>query len=113
MQLTTNMKPNRLLIVSILAVLAGGCASDFVTTSPDRYYYPDLHNHVITRIDGQKQGALPRNPPAIDAIVQFSSGRRGEEPFAGALKDGTDGFNISDNIGVGNTRFCCFSDPRQ
>jgi len=113
MQLTTNMKPNRLLILSMLAVLAGGCASDFVPTSPDRYYYPDLHNHVITKIDGQKNGALPRNPPAIDAIVQFSSVRRGEEPFAGALKGGTDGFNIADDIDFENTRFCCFSDPRQ
>jgi len=85
------MKPNRLLIVSILAVLAGGCASDFVTTSPDRYYYPDLHNHVITRIDGQKQGALPRNPPAIDAIRSVLESAR-KRLLRGA-QDGTDGID--------------------
>src|SRR5258706_14496706 len=98
MQLTTNMKPNRLLILSMLAVLAGGCGSDFVPTSPDPYYYPDLHNHVITKINGQKNGALPRNPPAIDAIIQFSSGRRGAEPFSGVFKGGTDGFHTADVI---------------
>ena len=97
----------------MLAVLTGGCASDFVPTFPDSRYYPDLHNHVISNRDGREKGAVPRDPHAIDAIVQFSSVRRGEGPFAGALKGGTDGSNIIDAVDLGNTRFCCFSDPRQ
>jgi hypothetical protein len=107
------MKPNPLLMLSMLAVLAGGCASDFVPTSPDRYYYPDLHNHVISNRDGQENGAVPRGSPAVAAAVLASSTRREEKPCAGALKDGMDGSKIIDAVDFENARFCCFSAPRQ
>ena len=104
--------------LALLATLAGGCARDrdYGPTSPDYYpdFYPPYWTQNSTRaIDLQQKGAAPRSLPADDAIGQASSMRPGEKPFAGALNGGTDSSEVIDAIDFGNTRFCCYSDPRQ
>jgi hypothetical protein len=99
------MKPRLLLILSALAVLAAGCASD--PASPDRDYSPQTYiwgalpqNHPG---NGERQAkvVVPRNLPGSDTIVPDSSIRRGEEHFAAALNLGMDSSNVRHAVDSG------------
>jgi len=60
-----------------------------IPTLPDRYYYPDLHNNVITKIDGQKMVRCHGTRRLWMPSFSFLRCAREQEPFAGALKGGT------------------------
>jgi hypothetical protein len=91
------MKQIPLLILSMLAILAGGCASGNVPNSPDyqRYFDQEFPPAPQGKGDGPQEGAVSRNSPAVDA--------EGE----------TDSFNAIDAINFENRRMCCLSNPRQ
>jgi hypothetical protein len=64
-----------LLILSMLAILAGGCASGNVPTSPDyqRYFDQEYPPAPQGKGDGPQEGAVSRNSPAVDVMVEASS----------------------------------------
>ena len=109
------MKQIPLLILSMLAILAGGCASGNVPTSPDYQRYFDLEFPPTPqgKADGPQEGAGSRNSPAVDAMVEASSIRNRERPVADALEGETDSFNAIDAINFENRRLCCLPNPRQ
>jgi hypothetical protein len=83
------MKPHLLVILSALAVLAAGCASDPASTDrdygPQTYIYGASPQNQPGNGERQAKIVVPRNPPEADAIVRDPSIRRGEEHFAAAL----------------------------
>jgi hypothetical protein len=66
------MNTKRLLILPILAVLAGGCASEHVPDSldyhPHYYFNQEFPPGDVSSRDGQHNGASPRISPAADGV---------------------------------------------
>jgi len=109
------MKQIPLLILSMLAILAGGCASGNVPNSPDyqRYFDQEFPPAPQGKGDGPQEGAVSRNSPAVDAMVEASYIRHRERPVAVALEGETDSFNAIDAINFKNRRMCCLSNLSQ
>jgi hypothetical protein len=92
------MKPRLLVILSLLAVLAAGCASDPASTdrdySPQTYIWGALPQNHPGNGGRQAKCEAPGSPPGLDAIVPDSSIGRGETHFAAALYVGKDSSNV-------------------